>query len=128
MKKVSISLVVMLIAIVCVTTPTSRAEERAKKEVVEATIEAIRTEAENERIRQVKQHKYSPYMEGLLIAKQIRIGMTSEQVKFARGDPDKTYHITTMGGLYKQWVYGCKCLYFQFDTLVGDDRLMMIQE
>ena len=34
------------------------------------------------------------------------IGMTAEQVEFARGRPGQVHETTTASGRYEQWVYG----------------------
>jgi hypothetical protein len=91
-------------------------EEQARRRREEQRREEARAKA-------IQQKQWPADITKAVIARKIRTGMTTEQVKEAWGKPEKINETITRFGRHEQWVYGIgQYLYFE------DGRLTAIQQ
>jgi hypothetical protein len=87
--------------------PESDPEEKKRQESVR-------------RVAIIKAKKWPPAVERAVLAGEIRLGMTKEQVTFSQGEPKWVNRTITRNGTREQWVYrGDKHLYFDNGILTA---------
>ncbi|MCZ7607820.1 MAG: hypothetical protein M5U25_17490 [Planctomycetota bacterium] len=108
----------------------AEAERKAKNErdVYERTEKAAKQEAEAkeaDRLRRIESQPES--VRELILAHQVTLGMTAEQVELSWGPPHTKNRTVTKYGVSEQWVYGyadrwsdtTRYLYFDDDILTS---------
>jgi hypothetical protein len=77
---------------------------------------------EAKRLEAINASGYSEEIQANLRAKRVTLGMTADQVKLARGNPNRINRTVTANGVREQWVYGSRpslYLYLTNGTVTG---------
>jgi len=99
------------------------AEEAARRRAGEVKRRQETERAENARAQAIRQKKWPLDVTDLVIAREVAIGMTAEQVKVAWGDPLRINETQTRYVNRQQWVYGGQqYLYFENGRLTTIQR------
>jgi hypothetical protein len=89
------------------------AEEAEKKERAETA------KAGKQRAARVRAKGWPASITKAVIARQIKFGMSREQVRMSWGDPEDIHRTVIPGHVSEQWIYGRQYVYFTNGTVSG---------
>ena len=95
------------------------AADKKKREQDEAERKRSAATAEAARQKNILAKPWPPQIREAVIKKEVRLGMTSEQVTVSWGKPGRINRTVNAVGTREQWVYGSTYLYFDNDRLTS---------